>query len=603
MGLLQQAYRTYEYAEKSCVGKNIEGEKEPLAPIGHFIKKSSVEITLDGDGSFVGASEIDKHNAMIIVPVTEDSLGRSSTSASKHPYPLCEQIDYLMSDNEEKYNNYLEQLEKWVQSKYSHPILEAVLKYVKKGTIVNDVVGANAVSTDENGNIKDKKAFVRWRVIGIGDESGPCWTNRNLQNLYIEYYNSKLVGVDKDVCMVSGEILPIARMHAKGVVSMNGNAKLISANDSSNFTYRGRFCDESEALTVGYEISQKAHNALRWLIANQGEYFGGRMFLCFNPEGKPCPKPTKGIMARKSDTNEDKVAYTPSDYIEKLQKTLKGWKIQLPLNANIITAVFDAATTGRLSISYYSEIAANDFIDRLGYWDETCCWINRRFGIQSPSLRRIAEYAFGTLRNDHFEVDDNLLKNVMLRLVSCRLEKSKLPQDVEKQLVKKASSLYLYKDDKSNKLRSELLFVTCAVIRKFYNDYYKEEWEMALNPEKKDRSYQYGRLLAVLEMAEWVACKDEERETNAIRMQAIFAQRPQYATRVILEQLKRAYYKHLSVGSRIFFERLIGQIMDKLSEFEEEANKPLKDTYLLGYYLQKNELYTKKAETESIEEE
>lgn len=602
MGLLQQAYRTYEYAEKTCVGKYIEGEKEPLAPIGHAITNATIEITLDKDGNFIGAMEIDKDNAKTLFPVTEDSLGRSGTSI--RPHPLCDQIGFMMPDNKEKYGKYVEQLLEWASSEYTHPILESVLKYVKKGTIVDDVVGANAVSTDENGNIKDKKAFVRWRVIGIGDESGPCWTNRNLQNLYFEYYISKLVGADKDVCMVSGEILPIARMHAKGVVSMNGNAKLISANDTSNFTYRGRFCDEAEALTVGYEVSQKAHNALRWLIANQGEYFGGRMFLCFNPEGKPCPKPTKGIMARKSDTNEDKAVYVPSDYREKLQKTLKGWKTQLPLNANIITAVFDAATTGRLSISYYSEIAANDFIDRIGYWDETCCWLNRMFGIQSPSLRRIAEYAFGTLRNDHFEVDDNLLKNVMLRLVSCRLEKSKLPQDVEKQLVKKASTLYLYKDESGKWLRSELLYVTCAVIRKFYIDYYKEEWEMALNPERKDRSYQYGRLLAVLEKAERDTYgKDEDRETNAIRMQSIFVQRPQYATRVISEQVKRAYYNRLSVGSRNFYERLIGQIMDKLSEFEEEANKPLKDTYLLGYYLQKNDLYTKRSETESIEEE
>ena len=32
--------------------------------------------------------------------------------------------------------------------------------------------------------------------------------------------------------------------------------------------------------------------------------------------------------------------------------------------------------------------------------------------------------------------------------------------------------------------------------------------------------------------------------------------------------------------------------MEQLSEYEEEANKPLEDTYLLGYYLQKNEMYT-----------
>ena len=35
--------------------------------------------------------------------------------------------------------------------------------------------------------------------------------------------------------------------------------------------------------------------------------------------------------------------------------------------------------------------------------------------------------------------------------------------------------------------------------------------------------------------------------------------------------------------------------MDKISEFkDEEINKALSDTYLLGYYLQQVDLYTKK---------
>ena len=43
---------------------------------------------------------------------------------------------------------------------------------------------------------------------------------------------------------------------------------------------------------------------------------------------------------------------------------------------------------------------------------------------------------------------------------------------------------------------------------------------MALEPEKQDRSYQYGRLLAVLEKAERdTYSSDETREPNAIRMQ------------------------------------------------------------------------------------
>ena len=41
-------------------------------------------------------------------------------------------------------------------------------------------------------------------------------------------------------------------------------AKLISSNDSANFTFRGeRFSDAGQALRIGYETTQKAHSALR----------------------------------------------------------------------------------------------------------------------------------------------------------------------------------------------------------------------------------------------------------------------------------------------------------------------------------------------------
>ena len=119
---------------------------------------------------------------------------------------------------------------------------------------------------------------------------------------------------------------------------------------------------------------------------------------------------------------------------------------------------------------------------------------------------------------------------------------------------------------------------------------------MALESQKQDRSYQYGRLLAVLEKAERDTYDDnEKREPNAIRMQAYFSQRPQLTAKTVWEQVKKAYYPQLKPASRLYYERIIGDIMEMLSQFPaEELNHPLSETYLLGYYLQRNHLYQKK---------
>lgn len=128
---------------------------------------------------------------------------------------------------------------------------------------------------------------------------------------------------------------------------------------------------------------------------------------------------------------------------------------------------------------------------------------------------------------------------------------------------------------------------------------------MALEPERKDRSYQFGRLLAVMEKVERDTYETSEgREPNAIRMQSIFCQRPMYAANQLEKQLERAYFPRLKPGSRIWYKNLIGQIMENISAFpNEDWNKPLEDSYLMGYYLQRSALYTRKNNDETEEDE
>ena len=124
---------------------------------------------------------------------------------------------------------------------------------------------------------------------------------------------------------------------------------------------------------------------------------------------------------------------------------------------------------------------------------------------------------------------------------------------------------------------------------------------MALEPERKDRSYQFGRLLAVMEKIERDTYSGEDsRETNAIRMQSVFCQRPMYAAGNLEKQLERAYFPRLKPGSRVWYKNLMGEIMEIISAFpEEDWNKALDDTYLMGYYLQRNALYARRDNEEN----
>jgi CRISPR-associated protein Csd1 len=106
-------------------------------------------------------------------------------------------------------------------------------------------------------------------------------------------------------------------------------------------------------------------------------------------------------------------------------------------------------------------------------------------------------------------------------------------------------------------------------------------------------------LIAIFEKIERDTYSDnEERETNAVRMLPMFSQRPMETTRKVYEQLERAYVSRLRPSSREYYSKLIGQIMEQLSSTpDNEINKPLADTYLFGYYLQRNELYKSRKNT------
>ncbi len=588
MGLLQKALETYE-AMEALAGIYEEGKEEPLAPIGHIVTKAQIEVTINAEGQFVGAKQADK-DRKIIIPVTEESSGRTSSPAA---HPLCEQLGYLLGDDEIKFDLYINGLTQWCQSEYAHPKAMAVLNYIRQCTLRDDLTSAG-LSTDK------EKDMVCWCVVGLGiEDHSAVWEDVALMRAYSSYYLSQKKGESK-LCMLTGEDTHITWQHLKGVFSLNGNAKIISANDSANFTYRGRFAEPEEAASMGYLASQKAHNALKWLISTQGTTQGGRAFVCWNPQGRPVPKPTLpfDFAFEDEETLSDYVSYRQS-----LQRKLAGYQDQWQPGEQVIIAAFDAATTGRLAITYYNEMLGSDFLERLAYWDATCCWNDYYHGIQSPLLYNIIAFAFGMQRgeNGKVEPDEKLIAPQMQRLLSCRIDQATFPLDIMRALVAKAGNLQIY--SKTN--RNKLLCIACAAIQKYYIDHTKGDFKLTLEPERKDRSYQWGRMLAVMEKIERDTYDaDEKREPNAIRMQSVFVKRPGYAFMVIVEQLKKAYYPRLNVGLRTMYERLIGEIMEQiylsLKETENYGDS-LTESYLPGYYLQKSALYTKK-ETEETEE-
>lgn len=610
MGLLQRAIETYD-ANTALIGVYRDGH-EPLAPIGHILTSANIEITLNAQGKFLAARKVDKKEPKILIPVTEESDGRTSTGFTAHP--LCDRLMYIAPDDkapqklQEAHEQYLHWLHDWEESKYSHPFLRAVRTYVESGTVIDDLKGCY-LCKDGSDYEKKKKSIIRWRINACGEEEPACWKNKKLMALFRDYYLDRMNKASERkhaLCMVSGEIDVFVKKHPQSIIPKNGKAKLISCNDPNGFVWRGRFTDKWQASTVGYIASQKAHNALRWLISEQGiqervgtESHAKKVFLCWNPAGKTLPRPMRRM--RNADAEP---LQKPSDYKEQLKSTLLSFRKdhQLQDTDCAILASFDAATTGRLAVTYYNEITLKTFLERIHDWDAHCCWLAGNYGIQAPNLLQIVDCAFGTQRNNFLETDDRIQRQHLQRLLNCKMNGGIFPRDILKALTQRASSPQAF--DEAN--WRKIVHAACAALQKYRYDTKQGGNEMAWELDTNNRSFQYGRLLAVMERAEmdYYTKTNENRQTNAIKFMSEFRRRPFTVFERVNRQLERAYLDRIDAWQVRRYKQLVGEIINILRGFpENELNRQLEDLYLMGYELQRNAFFTKNDTTNHTEEE
>jgi CRISPR-associated protein Csd1 len=624
MSWMSQLYDTYENnIEKSKADKFV------MEPMAHRNKNVQVEVILDKDGNFCGARKLSEEEENTIIPVTEDSDNRTSKMIA--PHMLTDSLPYVAGDyeyyckNEEKedakkkFQEYIHQLEDWQKSKESHPKLDVIYRYLREKKLITDLVKAGIISlTDENlfdaGRINQKaynETTVRFRVLEPDSiQLNGTWEDDTLIDAYKNYYLRKQAG-KKDICFFSGKEEAVEEKHRKGVIKSYGNAKLVSSNDKEGFSFRGRFETPEQAYTLSYNSSQKIHNALAWLIKKQGVSVGGRIFICWSPKGKDVP--TIFDLLQLEDDSQDEFDMENKTYRKKLKKSLQGIGHQFQEEDNVIVMILDATSTksGRLSILYYNEFPVYDFFARINTWGETCNWFYKKYTehkvsyiVKTPSFFEIVKCAFGQepshKEKKSIEVNDKILKDQVQRLMMCMLEQLPMPRDIVSYLSTHASRPMAY----SKENREWILSTACAVIVKYYIDkgiMKGEETVMKLDIENRDRSYLFGRLLAVLEKVERVTYKGEEsREPNAIRLQSAYVNHP-FQTWMILEEQLSPYFQKLKPKSREYYRRLISEITALFVEDNQQLlNQSLSEMYLLGYYLQRAELNKKKDEKEEV---
>lgn len=631
MSWLEKCYETYENCQQEIGIQKFqaEGDKRsyvPLLPVAHTTQLVNIEVELDQNGNFQDARLLAKDEQTTIIPCTEESSARTSGVV---PHPLVDKLQYIAADypayggtKKSGWNLYHTQLQDWCSSPYADAKVCAVLRFLEKGCLIASLVQKHILFLDENGKMptkwtgnKDEKpkiletlasadqteSFVRFRVGGIDlaqDEA--------VRESFIHYYEMKQQRVD--YCTVQGKQMAVSTLSPYKIRNPGDRAKLISSNDSTNYTYRGRFVTAEQALSIGYETTQKAHSALRWLISKQGCSNGDQTVVVWGTKGEPIPD----ITADSMDLGDDFAAAfaqlgqpqlppaTESEYAERFNKAIQGYGKALDEKANTVVMILDSATQGRLSIRYYRELAGSELMKNITDWHRNFAWkLNYRSAPESaepgqkpkwkrvsfwgaPSPADIAKAAYGE------KADKKIIQQTVERLVPCITEGKYLPRDLMLSAVHRATAGIGLEPWEYQKTCG----IACALICGYYHRNKKEDFVMTdgkyVDETIDDRSYLFGRILACAEQIERRVQSQtgETRPTNAERLRLVFVQRPAKTT-ALLQQKLTPYLNRMRANgvSRDKRYSTLQELVGRLGA-EKYTNKPLNELYLLGYACQ-----------------
>ncbi len=607
MGWMQRLVQTYDAMQGTNAFKEAE---HPLVPVGFIGKKAAIHVVLTEEGTFAHAVRFEKGEETQRIPSTPEAEGRTGNPA---PYPLCEELRYVAGDFSQEdgryFDAYMAQLSDWCDQTDAPSRLKLLRDYLGRKRLIQDM-RASGFPVDAE---KDMKGIVCFSVQSFENEEQALWRRADVRESWLNQLSRRMGS--PSLCYVTGTDLPPLDNHPK----IQGNAKLISAKDvQTPFQYKGRFEDASQALTVSFDASIKAHNALSWLMKRQGFDRYGLKVVAWATNGCPMESPASddgpNLMAETDMLPDTFEAYGKAlhDAAAGYQKKLDDWKPDA-LNRVVILGL-EAATTGRMSVNYYQEMPGGEYVQRLLRWYESCKWEVRHLEgpkesrrmvqrIWTPTPLEIATVVLGKRSADIARSDNRseksatkLMRQLRLRILKCTIEAIPIPRDIVVSAIRRASSPLGFTDGNGRWQENEWrisLSVACALVRKEQVDKREEEIDVKLNEENHDRSYLYGRLLALADMVEYSAMdKNAYRQTNAIRYMQIFQQRP-FEIWPRLHTLIQPYMGKLG-GYSERYKKLIGQVEELFNEGDRESRDPLNGKYLQGYYCQRQALFTKK---------
>lgn len=420
--------------------------------------------------------------------------------------------------------------------------------------------------------------------------------DEEIRKAWDAYKSQQASDTAQGICLVTGKKAPVARLHPniKGLYgAQSSGAALVAFNALAYESYEHKQGDNapvSEYAAFAYTT------ALNTLLASERNYLRiGEMTVVFWAEG--ADKDNEDVFGDVF-SSENKIIEDADlqGFFEKVSQgqafSVKDYLVK-PENKFYILGL--SPNAARISVRFFFADTFGDFIKNYEQYF-------REFEIIKPSFDNRVNVPLWQIlqetanKNSKDKAASPLLAGAVLRSI---LSGIKYPEALYQNTILRAKADQDNPDKNITKIsRIKAAIIKACLLRNYKNN--EEVVTVALNEECKKVPYVLGRLFAVLEDLQEKAnpginstIKDRYFNSACATPSVTFP---------LLTKLANTHLKKISAqrGTVIYFEKLIGELMNKL-EVENNAmparlSLPEQGEFVLGYYHQVQKRFEKKEE-------
>lgn len=420
--------------------------------------------------------------------------------------------------------------------------------------------------------------------------------DEEIRKAWDAYKSQQASDTAQGICLVTGKKAPVARLHPniKGLYgAQSSGAALVAFNALAYESYEHKQGDNapvSEYAAFAYTT------ALNTLLASERNYLRiGEMTVVFWAEG--ADEDNEDVFGD-IFSSENKIIEDADlrGFFEKVSQgqafSVKDYLVK-PENKFYILGL--SPNAARISVRFF-------FVDTFGDFIRNYEQYFREFEIIKPSFDNRVNVPLWQIlqetanKNSKDKAASPLLAGAVLRSI---LSGIKYPEALYQNTILRAKADQDNPDKNITKIsRIKAAIIKACLLRNYKNN--EEVVTVALNEECKKVPYVLGRLFAVLEDLQEKAnpginstIKDRYFNSACATPSVTFP---------LLTKLANTHLKKISAqkGTVIYFEKLIGELMNKL-EVENNAmparlSLPEQGEFVLGYYHQVQKRFEKKEE-------